>query len=359
MAGIRGEGRADGPTAGPAVRRGVRPAVLIAVVAGCLAGLGVGAVLALLAPAGGGALPGGAVLPGGTWPAWALPATRLVFDMAGVVTVGLTLLPLLVPAARPRETAAVLATAQRGVLMAGAAWAGAAMLLLWLQVAAAIGTSPLQVPAARVGDYLGAAATGRALVVAGLCGLAAAATAALAGRNPAAFSPGLPPVPAVLGVLALPVTGHAATAQVHDLAVLAVAVHVAAAAGWVGGLGALVWLAAPRRNLLAATLPRYSRLAGLCLIAVAATGVLSAVLRLPSPAALFGSAYGWMLLGKAAGVGTLGLLGARARTRLLPAVRAGRAGRAVRLTGWLAVELTVMAAVVGLASMLATTVPPA
>lgn len=362
MAGIRGNGRTVGSGRGPVVRRGVRPAVLIAATAGCLAGVGAGGLLAVLAPAGGGpVLPGGTTLPGGTVLSWALPVARLMFDAAGVVTVGLTLLPLLVYGTRPRETAAALTTARHGVVVAGAVWAGAAMLLLWLQVAAAIGTTPLDVPAARVGDYLGAAVAGRALVVAGLCGLTAAVTGALAGRFPATISPGLPPVPAVLGVLALPVTGHAATAPVHELAVIAVAVHVAAAAGWVGGLGALVWLATPGRQppgreLLAATLPRYSRLAGVCLIAVAASGVLGAALRLPSATALLGTPYGWLLLGKSIGVGVLGLLGARARTRLLPAVRARRA---VPLTGWLAVELAVMGAVIGLASMLANTVPPA
>lgn len=363
---MRGAGRAVNSTGGSA-GRGARPVALIAAAAGCLAGAGVGGVLALLAPTDGGpVLPGGPPLPGGRVLTWALPVTRLMFDAAGVATVGLALLPLLLHGARPREAATALGTAQRGILVAGAAWAGAAMLLLWLQVAAAIGTTPLGVPAARVIDYLGAAVAGRALVVAGLCGLAAAVTGVLAGRHPGVLSPGLPPVPAVLGVLALPVSGHAASAPVHDLAVITVAVHVAAAAGWVGGLGALVWLIAPRRQLpdrrlpsrelLAATLPKYSRLAGFCLIAVAATGVLGAVLRLPSAAALLGTSYGWMLLGKTAGVGALGLLGAHARTRLLPAVQARRT---VPLTGWLALELAVMGAVIGLASMLAATVPPA
>ncbi|MGH3912984.1 MAG: CopD family protein, partial [Pseudonocardiaceae bacterium] len=187
---------------------------------------------------------------------------------------------------------------------------------------------------------------------------------------------GLPAVPAVLGVLALPVTGHAATSPGHELAVVAVAVHVAAAAAWVGGLGAVAWLASPRRELLATTLPRYSRLATACLVAIAATGPLNVALRLssgglsseglssgglsstglPSVTELLDTPYGWILLGKSVGVVTLGLLGARARARLLPAVAARRA---VRLTGWLTVELAVMGVVIGLASVLAGTPPPA
>jgi putative copper resistance protein D len=164
------------------------------------------------------------------------------------------------------------------------------------------------------------------------------------------------PVPAFLGVLALPVTGHAATAPAHDLAVLAVAVHVAAAAAWFGGLGAVAWLASPRRELLAATLPGYSRLATACLVAVTVTGVLGAVLRLPSAVALVDTSYGWILLGKALGLLTLGLLGARARSRLLPV---SRARRTARLGGWITAELITMGTVIGLAAVLAGTAPPA
>ena len=330
---------------GSAARRGVGPPVLAA--AGCLGGLGVGWALVLIAPAPG---PAGPVLLSG-----GLLAARAALDAAGVAAVGLTLLPLLLRGARRREAGPALATAGRGGVVVGAVWAAAAALMLWLQVAVATGTSPLDVPARRIGDYLGAAVAGRALVVAGLCGLVVATAGVLAIRRPTLVPVGLPVVPAVLGLLALPVTGHAATAPVHELAVIAVAVHAAAAAGWVGGLGAVAWLAAPRRELLATTLPRYSRLATACLLAVAVTGVLGAALRLPSVGALLSTSYGWMVLGKVAGLLTVGLLGSRARTRLLPAVAARRP---VRLARWVAVELAVMGAVLGLAAVLAETAPP-
>lgn len=328
----------------------------VAAALGCLGGLTAGVVLTVLAPADG---PAGQALLGRIPLGWGLSGARAVLDAAGVAAVGLTLLPLLAGGARPRESGPALATARRASIVAGAVWAATAAAVLWLQVADAIGASPLDVPARRVGDYLGAAVAGRAVVVAGLCGLAVAIAGALASRPSRGIIPaipaGLPLVPALLGVLALPVTGHAATAPVHELAVIAVAVHVAAAAAWVGGLGAVAWLAAPRRELLAATLPRYSRLATACLVAVAGTGVLGAALRLPSGATLLSTSYGWMLLGKVAGVVTLGLLGARVRTRLLPAVAARKP---VRLAGWLAVELAVMGTVIGLASVLAGTAPP-
>lgn len=332
--------------------RGVGPPALAAAGLGCLGGLTAGLVATALAPADG---PAGQVLLDAIPLSWGLSGARTVLDATGVVAVGLTLLPLLAGDARTRASGPALATARRSSVVAGTMWAAAAALVLWLQVADAISASPLDVSAQRVGDYLSAAVAGRAVVVTGLCGLAVAIAGALATRRPAWLPAGLPLVPAVLGVLALPVTGHATTAPVHELAVIAVAVHVAAAAAWVGGLGAVAWLASPRRELLAATLPRYSRLATACLVAVAVTGVLGAVLRLPSAAALLSTSYGWMLLGKSAGIVTLGLLGGRARTRLLPAVAAHRP---VRLAGWLAVELAVMGAVLGLASVLAGTEPP-
>ena len=60
------------------------------------------------------------------------------------------------------------------------------------------------------------------------------------------------------------VTGHAGTSADHQLAVVTVALHVAAAALWVGGLGALVVVLARHRALLDGVLPRFSPLAGVC-----------------------------------------------------------------------------------------------
>lgn len=331
-----------------AVRRGIGPPALLATGAGCLGGVGAGWALALLAPAA--ALTAPVLLGGGLFVA------RAALDASGVAALGLTLLPLLLRGTRPRESGPALTGAYRGSVVAGAVWAVAAALLLWLLVAAAADTSPLAVSTTRVGDYLRVAVAGRALLVAGLCGLTVAITGALAVRRPHLVPTGLPAVAAGLGLLALPVTGHAATAPVHELAVIAIAVHVTAAAAWIGGLGAVAWLAAPRRELLATGLPRYSRLATACLIAVAVTGVLGAALRLPSAVALLSTSYGWLVLGKGIGLMVVGLLGNHARIRLLPAVVARGP---VRLAGWLTVELTVMGAVIGLASVLAETATPA
>ena len=102
-------------------------------------------------------------------------------------------------------------------------------------------------------------------------------------------------VAALLGALAPAVTGHAGTSADHQLAVVTVALHVAAAALWVGGLGAVLVVAGPRRRLLDAVLPRFSTLAGGCIACVVVSGVLNAVLRVSSVGALVTTGYGWLV----------------------------------------------------------------
>jgi len=111
---------------------------------------------------------------------------------------------------------------------------------------------------------------------------------------------------------------------------------------------------------VADALPRFSTVAGYCAGVVAVTGVLGAVLRLPTPGALVSTGYGVLLLAKAACLAGLVGLGWRARRRLLTRV-AGSAGRRsdapVPLARWLALELVVMAVVFGLAAALAGAAP--
>jgi putative copper resistance protein D len=163
----------------------------------------------------------------------------------------------------------------------------------------------------------------------------------------------------LLGVLPGPVTGHAAGHAGHDPAVLAIALHVVAACLWVGGLLAVVLVLAAHRRLVAVALPRFSTVAGYCAATVALTGVLSAVLRLPTPAALVGTGYGLLVLAKAACLAVLVGLGWRARRTLLGRVAgltSGGAGPAP-LARWLGLELVVMAVVFGLAAALAGAAP--
>lgn len=206
---------------------------------------------------------------------------------------GVTVLPLLLGGTRARDAVPVLTAARRATPIAAGVWMGSALLTGWLAAAQTAALAPLQLPVGRLADYLTAVGAGRALLVV-LVVAAALAASALTGSLPA----GVAPAVVAVGLLALPVTGHAATAPPRVLAVLSVAAHVVAAGFWIGGLAGVVLLVAARRGLLAVVLPRFSRLAGGCLLVVAITGLLNALVLLPSPSTLLTTGYGALIIGK-------------------------------------------------------------
>ena len=163
-------------------------------------------------------------------------------------------------------------------------------------------------------------------------------------RDPALVQARIPLIAALLGLITPAVTGHAGSAPDHQLAVMTIGVHVGAAALWVGGLAALLVLVARHRPLLDEVLPRFSRIAGVCIVALTVTGVLNAVVRLGSWAALVGTGYGWLVLAKTGCLVLLAWLGWLARSRLA-------AGRTPVLR-WAGFEVTLMAATLGLAAAL-------
>ena len=153
---------------------------------------------------------------------------------------------------------------------------------------------------------------------------------------------------ALLGMLTPGVTGHASSSASHEVAVTTVALHVAAASLWVGGLGALIVLLGRRRELLAVALPRFSTLAGACLAVVTVSGVLTAQVRLGSWAALFLTGYGALVIAKVGALVLLGGLGLLTRRRM--------AGR-MPVLRWAGIEIVLMAVTLGLAAALSQTSP--
>ncbi|WP_051581345.1 copper resistance D family protein [Pseudonocardia acaciae] len=302
----------------------------------------------------------------------ATAAARLAVDALGAAEIGLALLPFLVGGlSGDRDRAESVARARRAAFrraarlgaLVGAAWAIAAVLALWLQAAGASGSSPLAVRAGALVDYAGRIAAGRGLLLTLGCALvatvAALAWASVQSARPRRSGHRFPELAvgaALLGVLPGPVTGHAAGHGNHEPAVLVIALHVIAAGAWVGGLLAVLVVLARHRRLLADALPRFATAAGCCAAVVAASGVLSAVFRLPAPAALVGTGYGALVLAKAAGLGGLLALGWRARRRLSSWVAGPSTARAP-LARWLGLELAVMAVVFGLGPALASSAP--
>lgn len=157
-----------------------------------------------------------------------------------------------------------------------------------------------------------------------------------------------------------PLAGHAASGSAWQLGIAADAVHVAAAALWLGGLVVLVAVLLSRtsRGELAAILPAWSRWAGYAVAAIATTGVVQALLRLHQPSDLIDDGYGRLVLLKSCGL--LVIMGVALISRR--AVRCGLAADGAAGTAALrrgvAVEIAIAAAVLVAATVLTTTAPP-
>lgn len=129
-----------------------------------------------------------------------------------------------------------------------------------------------------------------------------------------------------LGV-ALALSGHTATTSPEVLAVGSDAVHVGAAAVWLGGvIGCLVVVAARRRagTSGAAVVVRFSGVAGVALAGVAVAGSALGWTQVRSLHALTSTSYGQLLIAKVAVVGLVALLGGLNRYRLVPILERDR-----------------------------------
>ncbi|WP_249123990.1 bifunctional copper resistance protein CopD/cytochrome c oxidase assembly protein [Saccharopolyspora erythraea] len=157
------------------------------------------------------------------------------------------------------------------------------------------------------------------------------------------------------GLLPIGVTGHSASSGAHDIATASLLQHLLAASLWVGGLVALLTHAARRGGHLAAATRRFSGLALVCWVALAGTGAVNALTRLPATE-LLSTAYGLLVLAKTAALLVLGLIGYLQRRRVVAAVAGGRPAALLRLG---AVEVLLMLCTVGIAVSLGRTAPPA
>ncbi|TNC27337.1 copper resistance D family protein [Amycolatopsis alkalitolerans] len=323
----------------------VRYSTLVATVTAALAGVLIGVALTTTAPVPGVANAGAVV-------SVAIPVVRVLLDLAAVITVGLCLLPVLVGYDRPKLTEPVLARARLAAFAAALVWAIAAVATLVLQTA--------EYRARTIGfgdiwDYVVHVGAGTALLAVAVLALAHAGVGMLALRHgekvPAELRAGL----GLFALLPLPVTGHASDWAHRDYTMISIELHVMSAVAWTGGLGAMAALLIGNRTLLARALPRFSKLATLCLALSVVTGLVNAgaeILLDPATGfwtALLTTAYGWLVLLKVLCAIVIGLLGATLRWRLLP--RIVRHERTALAT-WASLELTTMGLAFGLAVVL-------
>ncbi|MDT0348367.1 copper resistance D family protein [Pseudonocardia charpentierae] len=274
--------------------------------------------------------------------------TRAGADIAGITCVGLALVGVLIPVGSS-EANRVRRRADRAIVAAGGVWLVIALLGIAFRAADGYGrpVSSLTGPDLLVWATNLAAGRGALLTVACAAAVLGCAVARL--RDPDLVAIRVVLVIALLGMLTPGVTGHASSSASHEVAVTTVALHVAAASLWVGGLGAILVLLGRRRELLARALPRFSTLAGACLAVVTVSGLLTAQVRLGSWAALFLTGYGALVIAKVGALVLLGLLGLVTRRRMA-------AGR-MPVLRWAGVEVTVMAVTLGLAAALSQAAP--
>jgi copper resistance protein D len=284
---------------------------------------------------------------------YGLPIVRVLLDMAAVITVGLCLLPILIGFDRPAAAEKVLAGSRRAAAASALVWAVSALVALVLQTAElrpGRGVSP-----GAVVDYVGTVGAGKALVLVAVMALVAFGLALVSVRIGESMPAELRAAVALFALLPLPVTGHATNWRWHDITMVSMELHVLGAAAWTGGLGAVVTLLAANRTLLATALPRFSKLATICLIVVVVSGLFNALVELAlSPGrdlfgAIFGTDYGWLVLLKLTCFGLLAALGGNIRWRLLPAIQRHQR---TALIGWAALELAVMGLAFGFAVVL-------
>lgn len=318
-----------------------------------LGGTAVAVVVLLLAAGYGGALSSSRVtgMPdAGSVTAFALPLLRLVGDAAAAVTVGCTVFAaFLLPGLDRTVGPAGYRLLRLAGLVAGV-WAIVAAGLLVATASDLLGRPMSATPPRAVLSVALSVSQGQAL--AWQCALAVAV--AVIGRvsitrTGAALAAG----GALLAVVPPALTGHAAGAGNHQLAVSSLLVHVVSAALWAGGVVALL-LVRPRR-LLIDVAPWFSRIAVVCFIAVAASGVANAAVRVGGWGALFGSGYGMLVVGKVAAIAALGGFGLAHRRWSLRRLATGRAAAFLQLAGG---ELVLLAATFGVAAALSRTPTP-
>ena len=323
-------------------------------VAAALAGIVLAAVvaIALVALTAAAAVTG--IVGPGALTSYGLPAMRAVAQSAAVLTVGSALFAaFLVPPEKTGYLGVGGYSALRGVTWFGGLWFLAAALMVPLTVADAIGRPVADVLdldlLARAVPSLGAAEAW--LLTAGVAGVVTAASRAVLSWGWTVPLLAL----AVGGLLPVALTGHSSAGGAHDLATNSLLFHLVAAALWVGGLAALIVHGRRQREHLGLATSRFSRLALVCWLTMAASGVINALVRV-SLFDVLTSTYGLLVLGKVAALLVLGVVGYLQRERSVRAVVERADATSLLRLG--SVEVLIMLATVGLAVALGRTPPP-
>ncbi|MGP4033602.1 cytochrome c oxidase assembly protein [Pseudarthrobacter sp. 1C304] len=200
--------------------------------------------------------------------------------------------------------------------------------------------------------------------------IAAVVTTALFGvRSQGALAATL--ILSLIGLVPAALIGHSASSADHEGAINSLGLHLVGVSAWVGGIIALALLSGVlaaasgakgggRSDVVEPTLRRFSALAGFAFILVFASGVINSSIRLTSWNDLLGSAYGQLVLAKAAATLVLGVIGLMHRRWVIPQLGSQGGGLSARRVLWQLVlaELLIMGATSGIAVALGRSAPP-
>ena len=161
---------------------------------------------------------------------------------------------------------------------------------------------------------------------------------------------------ALITLVPLALTGHSAAGGSHDLATNSLLIHLFAAALWAGGLLALLVHAMRGGEHADLAARRFSAVALWCFVAMAFSGVINALVRVPL-ADVLDSGYGWLIVAKATALCTLGVVGWRQRRSGVAALQKNPDARGplIRLA---LIEAVIFGLTFGVAVALGRTPPP-
>lgn len=285
---------------------------------------------------------------------WALPVLRTLADLAGILTVGLLLAGGLLVPAREGVLRGPRLRWTRAARWSALVWAGAVLVEVVLTLSNVLATPvPGVLDPALLWSFVRDIEIGRSLLVQAVLALVVG-VAAYAVRTTTGAA--LICLLALAALLPPTLSSHSGTSPDHTVAVSALAVHVLALSLWCGGLAALVLLGTTDRRPLAVAVARFSPLAVWTAVAVAASGTLSAWVRLSGAGDLLTTSYGRLVLLKVLLLAVIAAIGWWHRRETVPKLAADPSRLLfVRVA---AVEVLVMAATVGVAVALSRTPPP-
>jgi len=285
---------------------------------------------------------------------WGTPILRLITDLAAIATIGwLLAASVLDPAGKGGVVSAV---GRRDLMRAGIAacvWAVLAVVQMLFALANILGLTLLEALNPEViATYANEIPATRALMAVTLLAIVIGLGCFVSSSTGSAISW---LVVAMIAAALPSLGGHGAGLGDHALALTSGIAHVLAAFLWIGGLYALAVHATRNDFPLQKSIQRFSSIALIAFILVAASGFANAYTRLDSIGQLLTTGYGQITLVKVFVLIALGFIAWNVRKKFAQSLSQSRVGIFARVA---AVELLVMGTALALGVALASSAPP-